>query len=152
MLEPRFLDRHIPVIARKGQTLLRWVRDHPVTFGLFLGFGLGLLLILTMVIDLPLVKGLMSGNAGWLRLAAYTIVVFAIMAKNYRPASFSLRFWTLLTGLLLVHLVFSVWFILKIRPLGAVHYIVYGPFEVLLLALLLNRGVRYLGITPRMPD
>jgi hypothetical protein len=38
-------------------------------------------------------------------------------------------------------------FILRIRPLGAIHYVVSGPFEVLLLALLLNRGVRYLGIT-----
>jgi len=80
-------------------------------------------------------------------LALERFRVFAILAKNYRPPSPSLRFWTLFGGLLLLHLVCSVWFILDIRPLGAIHYIVFGPFEVLLLALLINRGVRYLGIT-----
>ena len=116
-------------------------------FGIFVGLAFGVLLILAMVVDLPLVERLIFGNTAWLRLAVYTIVVFAILAKNYRPPSPSLRFWTLLAGLLLLHLVCSVWFILNIKPLGAIHYIVYGPFEVLLLALLMNRGVRYLGIT-----
>ena len=146
-MELDFLDRYILVISKKEKTPLRWVREHSLLLGIFVGFAFGLLLILAMVVDLPLVERLMDGNAGWLRLAAYTIVVFVILAKNYRPPSPSLRFWTLLAGLLLLHLVCSVWFILNIRPLGVIHYIVYGPFEVLLLALLLNRGVRYLGIT-----
>ena len=121
-------------------------------FGIFVGFGFGMLLILAVVVDFPLVEWLMIRNAGWLRLAVYTFVVFVILAKNYHPRSFSLRFWALLTGLLLLHLVCSVWFILNIRPLGAVHYTVYGPFEFLLLALLFNRGIRYLGITPEIPE
>jgi hypothetical protein len=126
--------------------MLRWVREHSLLFGIFVGFAFGMLLLLAMVVDLPLVEWLMFRNIGWLRLAAYTVVVFAILAKNYHPPSPSLRFWTLLAGLLLLRLVCSVWFILNIRPLEAIHYVVYGPFEVLLLALLLNRGVRYLGI------
>ena len=55
-------------------------------------------------------------------------------------------FWTLFAGLLLLHLVCYVWFILRIRPLGAIDYVVSGPFEVLLLALLLKRGMRYLEL------
>ena len=135
------------MIANKESGPLRWVREHSLSFGISLGFALGLLLILAMVVDLPLVERLTDGNAGWLRLAAYTIVVFAILAKNFRPRLPSLRFWTVFAGLLLFHLVCYVWFILRIRQLGATHYVVAGPFEVLLLALLLNRGVRYLGTT-----
>jgi hypothetical protein len=146
-LELDFLDKYIPVTAKDEKTLLLWVREHSLLFGIFVGIAFGLLLILAMVIDLPFVEWLILGNAGWFRLATYTIVVFAVLAKNYRPPSPSLRFWTLFAALLLLHLVCSVWFILNIRPLGSIHYIVYGPFEVLLLALLMNRGVRYLGIT-----
>jgi len=93
----------------------------------------------------------MERNTGWLRLAAYTVVIFAILAKNFHPKSPSLRFWTVFAGLLLLHLLCYVWFILRIRPLGAIHYVVSGPFEVVLLALLLNRGTRYLG-TPQDND
>ena len=141
-----FLDKYIPVTAKDEKTPLRWVREHSLLFGIFVGIAFGVLLILAMVVDLRFVEWLIVENTGWLRLAAYTIVVFAILAKNYSPSSPSLRFWTLLAGLLLLHLVCSVWFILNFRPLGAIHYMVYGPFEVLLLALLMNRGVRYLGI------
>lgn len=133
--------------ANKETSPLRWVREHSLLFGISVGFAFGLLLVLAMVVDLPLVERLTNGNTGWFRLAAYTIVVFAILAKNFHPRLPSLRFWTVFAGLLLLHLVCYVWFILRIRPLGAIQYVVSGPFEVLLLALLLNRGVRYLGIT-----
>jgi hypothetical protein len=137
--------------AKDGKILLRWVREHSLLFGIFVGIAFGLLVILAMVIDLPLVEWLMERNTGWLRLAAYTVVIFAILAKNFHPKSPSLRFWTVFAGLLLLHLLCYVWFILRIRPLGAIHYVVSGPFEVVLLALLLNRGTRYLG-TPQDND
>jgi hypothetical protein len=146
-LELDFLDKYIPVTAKDEKTLLLWVREHSLLFGIFVGIAFGLLLILAMVFDLPLVEWLMERNSGWLRLAAYTIVVFAILAKNFHRKLPSRRFWTVFAGLLLLHLFCYVWFILRIRPLGAIHYVVSGPFEVLLLALLLNRGVRYLGTT-----
>ena len=41
--------------------------------------------------------------------------------------------------MILLHVVCAIWFIQNIRPLGAIHYIAYGPFEVLVLAVLLNR-------------
>jgi hypothetical protein len=55
-------------------TPLLWVREHSLMSCIFLGFTLGLLLILEMVVDLPLVEWLVFRNTGWLRLAAYTIV------------------------------------------------------------------------------
>jgi hypothetical protein len=145
LLQPDFLDRYIPVVAKNEKTPLRWAREHSLLFGILLGFAFALLLILAMVVDLPLIERLFTdGNTRWFRLAAYTIVVFAILAMNFHPKLPSLRFWTVLAALLLLHLVCFVWFILKIRTLGAIHYIVAAPFEVLLLAFLLKRGVRYL--------
>jgi hypothetical protein len=146
-LELDFLDRHISMTAKDEKTHLRWVREHSLLFGIFMGITVGLLVILAMVFDLPLVEWLMERNTGWLRLAAYTVVIFTVLAKNLHPKSPSLRFWTVFAGLLLLHLVCYVWFILRIRPLGAIHYVVAGPFEILLLAFLLNRGARYLGTT-----
>jgi hypothetical protein len=134
-LELNFLDKYIPVTAKDEKTPLRWVREHSLLFGIFVGIAFGLLVILAMFLDLPLVEWLMERNTGWLRLAAYTVIIFVILAKNFHPKSSSLRFWTVFAGLLLLHLVCYVWFILRIRPLGAIQYVVSGPFEVLLLAL-----------------
>jgi hypothetical protein len=87
-----------------------------------------------------------NGTKYWVRLAVHTAVVFTILATNFRPRPSPIRFWTLFAALLLLHLVCCVWFILEIRPLGAIHYIAFGPFEVLLLALLLKWGTRYLEL------
>jgi hypothetical protein len=133
-------------MAGSESQFLRWLRKHSLLFGILVGVGCGLLIVLAMVYDLPLLEWLMERNIGWLRFAVYTVVIFAILAKNFRPQSPSIGFWTLFAGLLLFHLVCYVWFILRIRQLGALHYVVSGPFEVLLLAFLLKRGMRYLEL------
>ncbi len=133
-------------MAGSESHFFQWVRDHSLLFGILLGVGCGLLIVLAMVYNLALVEWLMERNIGWVRLAVYTAVVFTILATNFRPRPSPIRFWTLFAALLLLHLVCCVWFILKIRPLGAIHYIAFGPFEVLLLALLLKWGTRYLEL------
>ena len=133
-------------MTKSESRFVQWASRHSLLFGILVGVGCGLLLVLTMVCDLPLGEWLMERNIGWVRFAAYTIGIFAILAKNFCPQSSFVRFWTLFAGLLLLHLVCYVWFILRIRPLGAIDYVVSGPFEVLLLALLLKRGMRYLEL------
>jgi hypothetical protein len=93
---------------------------------------------------MPLVEALMGRNVGWVCLAAYTLVLFVVLERNSRPNSRSPIFWAMLGRLLLLHLVCFVWFILRVRQSGAIHYVVAGPFEVLVLLFLLKRGIRYL--------
>lgn len=131
--------------ASSESSFVGWVRNHSLLLGILVGVGSGLLMLILMHYDLPLVESIMGRNIGWVRLAAYTLPLFVIVERNSRPHPRSLTFWALLGGLLLLHLVCFIWFILRIRPLGAIHYVVSGPIEVLVLLLLLKRGIRLSG-------
>jgi hypothetical protein len=124
---------------------LRWVREHAVLFGIYVGLAFGFLLLFSMWYDLPLVDIIMGQNIGWVRLFAYTLVIFILLAKYCRARRPFLGFWTFFLALFMLHLVCFVWIYSKIKPLGAIHYVALGPFEFLLLYFLLNHGTRHLG-------
>ena len=132
---------------RDGQTrasdFIQWVREHSLLFGILAGIGCGLLMLLLMVFDLPFADAVMGRNIGWVRFSAYTFVLFAVLAKNCRQRLSSRGYWSLFAALLLLHLVCYGWFILRVRPLGSIDYIVSAPFEFLLLYFLLDRGMMF---------
>ncbi|HKM68293.1 MAG TPA: hypothetical protein VJX70_14075 [Candidatus Acidoferrum sp.] len=130
----------------RESSFISWVRTHAVLFGILVGVGCCLILLLMMFYDLPLVDAIMgSSNIGWVRFLAYTAGQFFLLIKYCPPRLPRLSYWTLLTGLLILHTFCYVWFMLKVMPLGSIHYIVAGPVEFLILYFLLNRGIGYLG-------
>jgi len=100
-------------------------------------------MMVLMIYDLPLVEMILSKNVGWVRFGGYTAVVFVLLGKNLRTPQSSWHFWSVLAGLLLVHLVCFIWFIKNVRSPGAIHYIVCAPFELIALNFLLKSGLRY---------
>lgn len=126
-------------------SFVRWVREHPLLFGVLLGVGSGLLLVVLMIYDLPLVEFVLGRNVHWGRFVAYTAVIFVVLVNRSRPRSPQMTYWTVLAALLLLHFGGYIWFISRVKPLGAIHYIVAAPFEVLLLYFLLDRGTRFLA-------
>lgn len=124
---------------------LQWIRKHSLFFGISVGIGCGLLMLLLMFFDLQFVETVMGRNLEWVRLFTYTVVLFVILAMNCRPLSSAFGYWTVFVGLLLLHLACFVWFILKVRSLGALHYVVAAPLEMLLLYFLLKRGMGFSG-------
>lgn len=119
-----------------------WVRTHPVLFGILVGVGFCVILFLMMFYDLPLVDAIMGHKIGWVRFLAYTAGQFFLLIKYCPPRLPRLSYWTLFTGLLTLHTFCYVWFILKVMPLGSIHYIISGPAEFLILYFLLDRGIR----------
>jgi hypothetical protein len=124
---------------------MRWVREHALMFGVLLGVGGGLLLVVLMVYELPLVEFVLGRNTHWVQFIAYTVVIFVVLVNRCRPQSGQTKYWTVLAALLLLHSVGYVWFISRIKPLGAIQYIVAAPFEIMLLYFLLDRGTRFLA-------
>ena len=122
-----------------------FMREHALLFGIFIGFAFGLLLLFLMWFDLPLVDLIMGQNIWLVRLLAYSLVIFVVLAKNCRPRTPSLGYWSFFSALFMLHLFCFVWFNLKIKLLGTIHYVALGPFEFLLLYFLLNRGMQHLG-------
>jgi hypothetical protein len=84
-------------------------------------------------------------NPVWVRFLAYTTVLECVLIKFCPPRSPLIAYWSIFGGLLLLHLVCSIWFILKVMPLASVHFIAYGPFEGALLYFLLDRGIQFVG-------
>jgi len=127
---------------------LRWIRTHPILFGMCLGVTFGLILLALVLCNPALADQVMTKNIGWVRFLTYTAGLFYLLAK-YRPSRPPLfTYWTLFTTLLLLHSAFYFWVLTKIMALGAIHYIAYGPFEFLLLYFLLERGTQFLAKEP----
>jgi len=134
-------------IADQGSQFFQRVRiKYPVLYGVMVGAGLGLVVLLATILDAPLVHSAMAFFDAWFPFALYTILIFGLPLEHYHSRSPSMSFYTLFATLLLLHLVCCVWFILRVRPFGAIGYGSYGAFEVLLLVLLLEGGMRYLDL------
>ena len=75
----------------------------------------------------------------WIQFAAYTIVIFAWMVQSLRPANAGRRFWGMVSAAMIIHTAALAAFIHYVRPLGPVHYIVFGPIEGFAIALIFER-------------
>jgi len=114
-------------------------------FGICVGLASSLLLLFLMWYDLPLVDVVMQQNIWSVRLLAYTLAIFFVLAQYCRPRRPYIGYWTFFIALFMGHLVCLVWINSKIKTLGAIHCVAFGPFEFLLLYYLLDRGIRLLG-------
>jgi hypothetical protein len=118
------------------------VRNHPVLFGSLVGVGIALLLLVATLSDPRFADSYMK-HLGWVRFIAYTAVLEGLLVKYCPPHPPLIAYWSIFGGLLMLHLVCSVWFILKVMPLASIHYVLYGPFEFVALYFLLSWGVRF---------
>jgi hypothetical protein len=118
------------------------VRKHPVLFGSLVGVGVCLLLLVATLSDPRFADSYMK-HLGWVRFIAYTAVLEGLLVKYCPSHTPLIAYWSIFGGLLMLHLVCSIWFILKVMPLSAIHYAVGGPFEFLLLYFLLSWGFQY---------
>ncbi len=123
-------------------------RINPFLLGVLIGIAGCSLLVLTILHD-PSLATFWMANVAWGRFIAYTISVFVLLVMWPRFPRTSLRSWGLILVLLLIHTAFFALFILRVRPLGSLHYILFGPIELVLLAWLLRLGMALLRIPPR---
>ena len=116
-----------------------------VWVGIGLGF-FGMAILLPILLYMPSLGQLFERNLIWLRFGVYTATVFAVLAKWFRPWDAQAKFWGLLLGLLMLHTAALVLLMRKGAPLTSAVYIVFGPFEMIILGLALQPGMRALGI------
>jgi len=123
------------------------VRKHPVLFGGLVGVGIGLLLLVATLSDPRFADSYMK-HLGWARFLVHTALLEGLLIKYCPPRPPLVAYWSIFGGLLMLHLVCSAWFILKVMPLStikSIDYVIIGPFEFVAFYFLLSRGVRYVG-------
>ena len=77
---------------------------------------------------------------GWVQFGAYSATLLCWLLTSLRPRHPTVGFWIFVAGTLVVHTVDMVAFILYVRRLGPIDYVLFGPLEGLVIALLLRRG------------
>lgn len=117
-------------------------RDHPILFGILIAFIGMAILFIALDYD-PSVEVFLNKNTAWILLGAYTATLFISLISYFRPRHRSIAFWGLLTVLLILHMACLAAFIHYIRPLAGIDYILFGPIEGLIIALLLTRGMSF---------
>jgi hypothetical protein len=115
-------------------------RDHPVLFGMLIAF-IGMALVFVSLEYDPSFERFLSENTVWVLMGAYTATLFGSLVSYFRPRHWSTAFWGLLAALLILHMACLIAFIHHVRPLRGIDYILFGPIEGLVIALLLTRGV-----------
>ena len=117
-------------------------RQRPVLFGILIAL-IGLPVVIVILSYNPSIGNFLSRNKVWGLLAVYTATIFPSLVLNFRPRHWSVAFWGLVTFLFLLHMACLIAFIRYVRPLAGIDYILFGPIECLIIALLLTRGMSF---------
>src|SRR5262249_15224163 len=101
---------------------------NPYLVGGFVGLVLVVSLVI-MAICVPSSEDFLSHNKVWIQLGAYTATLVLWLLTSLRPRRVGIVFWTFVVVVLTIHTACFIAFILFVRPIGPIHYIVFGPLE-----------------------
>jgi hypothetical protein len=96
----------------------------------------------------------MFKNPVWTRFVVFTATIFLLAVAYFSPRHASAAFWTIITAMFVMHVVFFVALIRYVRELTGLDYTLYGPLEALIFAYVIPRATRTirgwrLGRSPR---
>jgi hypothetical protein len=116
-------------------------REHPVALGLLIGL-VGAPILIFAAIRYPSVGTFIFGYPAWSRFAVFNATIFPFAIAYFSPRHGSRIFWIVMTGIFVLHMIFFVAFMHYVRQLTGFDYIIYGPIEALVFAIVIPRAMR----------
>ena len=122
---------------------MAFYREHPVAFGLLIGL-VGAPILVFAAIRFPTFYDLMFKDPAWTRFVVFTATIFSLAIAHFSPRNRHRlgAFWSVLTGVFVVHIIFFVAVIHYVRQLTSLDYILYGPLEALAFVIVMPRAMR----------
>jgi len=114
-------------------------RIKPYVLGAALALIAVLFLSVLLVYQPSSEKYLLGQKKVWVQFGVYSLTLFGWLVTSLRPRHPSLHFWPFFVCVLTAHTVGILAFIQNVRPLGPIHYILFGPLEGLAIVLLWQR-------------
>jgi hypothetical protein len=115
-----------------------FIRTYPVLFGVLITM-IGFPLAIIIVTSHPSLERFFGKNQVWFPFAIFTATMFPVLVGRFRPRCEQTKYWTTASGIFLLHLAFFVLFMRYVRALAPIDYIFYGPFEWIVVGLVLYR-------------
>lgn len=91
-------------------------------------------------------------SSPWIDFVGYTLVIFVCTLQAFRPPHPNRRFWGLVFAIMLIHTFAIAAFIHYVRPVRGIQYLIFSPFDALLIAVILEgKGFRSRLLRKRRP-
>jgi hypothetical protein len=107
---------------------------------------LGASILVFAAIRFPSFNLFILGSPAWSRFVIFTATIFPLATAYFRPHHRSSVFWIVMAGVFALHIIFFVTFMRYFRQLTSLDYIIYGPIEALIIAILFPRAMHFVHI------
>lgn len=119
---------------------MAFYRKHPIAFGLLVGL-IGTPILIFAAVRFPSFGAFIFGNPVRTRFVVFTATIFILVITHFRPRHKSGAFWIVMTGIFALHTIFFVSLLHYFRQLTSLDYIIYGPIEALIIAIVFPRAM-----------
>lgn len=108
-------------------------------------FALAVAVIMELYV--PSLADFLGRNIVWFHLTYYSGIIFGLLVWSFWNRRKSVGFWVLLVASILGHTLFFFLYVHYMQPLRSVYLMIFGPIELGLIGLFIDRGMSFLRRT-----
>jgi hypothetical protein len=123
---------------------MAFYRRYPILSGVLIAC-VGFPAVFFLLDRYPSLDPFLARNKPWWPMVLETVCIFPFVPYRLRPRHDSTGYWGLAAVLLALHVILLITFIRNVRLIAPFEYSIFGPFEVLVLGVLLYYGCGLFG-------